>query len=78
MHKVAADGEHPTGLSAIRLMLLTGFRRMEVLGLKRPWLSRTEHCIRFPDTKSGAQVRALGEAAMDCIEAPSHLRQRRK
>src|SRR5215216_4704434 len=60
--------EHPTGLAAIRLMLLTGFRRMEVLGLKRPWFSRSDHCIRFPDTKSGAQVRALGEAAMDCIE----------
>lgn len=69
MREVAAEGEHPTGLSAIRLMLLTGFRRMEVLGLRRPWFSRTDHCIRFPDTKSGAQVRALGEAAMDCIEA---------
>jgi integrase len=50
-------------------MLLTGFRRMEVLGLKRPWFSRSEHCIFFPDTKSGAQVRALGEAAMNCIDA---------
>lgn len=69
MRQVGSDGEHPTGLAAIRLMLLTGFRRMEVLGLKRPWLSRTDHCIRFPDTKSGAQVRALGEAAIDCIEA---------
>jgi len=69
MREAAADGEHPTGLSAIRLTLLTGFRRMEVLGLRRPWFSRSEHCIRFPDTKSGEQVRALGEAAMDCIEA---------
>ena len=68
MREVATDGEHPTGLAAIRLMLLTGFRRMEVLGLKRPWFSRNDHCIRFPDTQSGAQVRALGEAAMDCIE----------
>jgi integrase len=69
MREVAAEGEHPTGLSAIRLMLLTGFRRMEALGLMRPWFSRNEHCVRFPDTKSGAQVRVLGEAAMDCIEA---------
>lgn len=69
MREVVAQGEHPTGLSAIRLMLLTGFRRMEALGLKRPWFSRSEHCVHFPDTKSGAQVRALGEAAMDCIEA---------
>jgi integrase len=69
MRQAAAEGEHPTGLSAIRLMLLTGFRRMEALGLERPWFRRNEHCIRFPDTKSGAQIRALGEAAMDCIES---------
>jgi integrase len=69
MREAAAQGEHPTGLGAIRLMLLTGFRRMEVLGLRRPWFSRSDHCIRFPDTKSGEQIRALGEAAMDCIEA---------
>ena len=69
MREAAAEGEHPTGLSAIRLMLLSGFRRMEALGLKQPWLSRNDHCVRFPDTKSGAQVRVLGEVAMDCIEA---------
>lgn len=69
MREMAADGEHPTGLAAIRLMLLTGFRRMEALGLERRWFSRKEHCIRFPDTKSGAQIRMLGEAAMDCIAA---------
>jgi integrase len=69
MREMAADGEHPTGLAAIRLMLLTGFRRMEALGLERCWLSRKEHCIRFPDTKSGAQIRVLGEAAMDCVAA---------
>jgi integrase len=34
MREAVAEGEHPTGLAAIRLMLLTGFRRMEVLGLK--------------------------------------------
>jgi len=48
---------------------LTGFRRMEALGLKRDWYSRSDHCVRFPDTKSGAQVRVLGDAAMDCIDA---------
>jgi integrase len=69
MREAAAEGEHPTGLSAIRLMLLTGFRRMEALGLKRAWFSRNEHCVRFPDTKGGAQVRVLGEAAMDCFKA---------
>ena len=50
-------------------MLLTGFRRMEALGLERHWFGRKAHCIRFPDTKSGALIRVLGEAAMDCLGA---------
>ena len=69
MREAASEGEHPTGLATIRLMLLTGFRRMEALGLERHWFGRKEHCIRFPETKSGAQIRVLGEAAMDCLEA---------
>ncbi|SEE39964.1 Site-specific recombinase XerD [Rhizobiales bacterium GAS191] len=69
MREAVANGEHPTGLAAIRLMLLTGFRRMEALGLERRWFSRKEQCICFPDTKSGAQIRVLGEIAADCIEA---------
>lgn len=31
MSACAEEGEHPTGLAAIRLMLLTGFRRMEAM-----------------------------------------------
>ena len=69
MQSLAAEGEHPTGLAAIRMMLLSGFRRMEVLGLERSWVSRRDHCVRFPDTKSGAQIRALGDAAISCVEA---------
>ena len=71
--EVAAEGEHPTALSAIRLMLLTGFRRMETLGLRRAWYKRSDHCVHFPETKSGAQSRILGEAAMDCIDAQPSL-----
>lgn len=33
-----AEGEHPKGIAAIRFLLLTGFRRMEGLGLQRAWL----------------------------------------
>ena len=69
IRSLAAEGEHPTGLAGIKLMLLSGFRRMEVLGLERNWVSRKDHCVRFPDTKSGAQIRVLGEAAILCIEA---------
>ena len=68
MRSLAAGGEHPTGLAAIRLMLLSGFRRMEVLGLERIDGRRTIG-VRFPDTKSGAQMRVLGEAAVTSVDA---------
>ena len=67
------EGEHPTALAAIRAILLTGFRRMEMLGLHRDWLRAKEHCICFPDTKTGEQVRIIGQAAIDLLEAqPVH------
>jgi integrase len=69
MRAAAADGEHPTGLAAIRLILLTGFRRMEALALERPWPSHREHCVRFPDTKGGAQLRVIGEAAFEHLKS---------
>lgn len=67
MRECATDGEHPTGLAAIRLMLLTGFRRMEALALQRAWVDHRQGCVNFPDTKGGAQVRAIGRAAVACI-----------
>jgi integrase len=61
MKRCAAAGEHPTGLAAIRLILLTGFRRMEALALNFGWCDA--NCVRFPDTKSGPQVRVIGKTA---------------
>lgn len=58
------EGEHPTGLSAIRAMLLTGFRRMEVLAMREEWIDPEGNCVAFPDTKSGSQLRAVGDAAV--------------
>jgi site-specific recombinase XerD len=67
MRTAAEEGEHPTGLAAIRFLLLTGFRRMEALGLERTWLDEEEGAIRLPDTKSGAQTRVIGLAAIDLL-----------
>jgi phage major head subunit gpT-like protein len=61
MRQTRADGEHPTGLGAIRMMLLTGFRRMEALGLDRAWVKRQDHAVHFPDTKSREQISVIGE-----------------
>jgi integrase len=67
MRAAETDEEHPTGLASIRFLLLTGFRRMEGLGLKREWLNAEERSIRLPDSKSGAQTRVIGLAALDVL-----------
>jgi integrase len=69
MRSAAEHGEHPVGLASVRFLLLTGFRRMEALALEHPWVDLESRCVRFPDTKSGAQVRVLGQAAVDVIAA---------
>jgi integrase len=69
MRTAGQTGEHPTGLAAIRFFLMTGFRRMEGLGLQKPWLNAEEGSIRFPDTKSGPQTRVIGRAVVDLLLA---------
>jgi integrase len=69
MSEAAANGENTTGVAAIRALLLTGFRRMEVLGMRREWLDERERSVHFPDTKSGEQVRPVGRAALKALQS---------
>ncbi len=63
-----AEGtEHPVALEAIRFALLTGFRRLEVLSLEHSWVDCDSSVVRFPQTKTGAQVRVVGEPALDIV-----------
>ncbi|MEI9995650.1 MAG: tyrosine-type recombinase/integrase [Rhizomicrobium sp.] len=64
MRAAANEDENVKGLAAIRLLLLTGFRRMEALTLKWGMIDVGARCTRFDDTKSGKQVRALGRSAL--------------
>jgi integrase len=57
------------GLAAIRFLLLTGLRRMEALALPWEWVDTRSRCIRFEDTKSGAQLRPIGSAAISLLDA---------
>jgi integrase len=69
MREAETVGENATGLAAIRLLLLTGLRRMEALALRRECVDGHARCIRFEDTKSGAQLRPIGTEAVRLIEA---------
>ncbi len=69
MLEAEAEGENRTGIAAARALLLTGCRKMEVLALPWAWLDTHAHCIRFADSKSGAQLRPIGSAALEHLEA---------
>lgn len=68
MSAAAERGENVTGLAAIEFLLLTGLRRMEALSLKSDWVDGRSRCIRFPDTKSGPQIRPIGADAVKLVE----------
>lgn len=68
MRAAEREGENATGLLAIRLLLLTGCRRMEILTLKRDAVDDAAHCFRFEDTKSGPQTRPIGQTALDAMK----------
>ena len=67
LREAEADLEHPKGIAVIRLLLLTGFRRLEALSLEREWLLEEENAVHFATTKTGAQRRVIGRAAVDLL-----------
>ena len=69
MREAEATAENAIALATIRLLLLTGLRRMEALALSRASVDGRARCIRFEDTKSGAQIRPIGAEAVKLIEA---------
>lgn len=67
MAEANAQAENIVGLRALQFLLLSGCRRMEALGLQWGTLDTHNRCLRFKDTKSGAQIRPLGRAAIDLV-----------
>jgi integrase len=68
MREAELVGENPIALAAIRLLLLTGLRRMEALALRHSSVDGQARCIRLEDTKSGPQLRPVGTEAVLLIE----------
>jgi integrase len=67
LNDAARDGEHPSGIGIIRLLLLTGCRLSEILTLQWSFVDFERSCLRLPDSKTGAKVVRLGAPALDLI-----------
>lgn len=53
--------------AAIRLLMLTGCRKNEILNLQWSWIDMQRGFIEFPDSKTGAKVTPLPPAALEII-----------
>lgn len=60
--------ENPVALSVLKTLLLTGYRREEAQAMQRVWINATAGFVSFPDTKGGAQVRAIGPTALKVLQ----------
>ncbi|MEO5334994.1 MAG: site-specific integrase [Magnetococcus sp. YQC-5] len=60
-------GVNQTAIAALRLLLLTGMRRGEVLTLEWSFVDFDRSCLRLPDSKTGAKVVHLGAAALELL-----------
>jgi integrase len=58
----------PSVHPAIRLLLLTGMRKSEVLGLRWEWVDVSSGTIRLPDSKTGQRTVYLSQAGLALLE----------
>jgi integrase len=63
----ASRTQNPYPAAAIRLLLLTGGRRGEILGLQWQHVDFEQRCLRLPDSKTGAKVVYLNPPALEVL-----------
>jgi integrase len=67
LSKHQENGGNATAIAAIRLLMLTGCRRGEVVGLRRAWIDLDRRCLRLPDSKTGPKIVPLGDSAIELL-----------
>ncbi len=73
LDEAEADGEPPQAIAAIRLLVLTGCRKSEILTLKWDHVDFQIGALRLPDSKSGAKLVPLGAPALELLASLPRL-----
>ena len=71
LREAEADGENPLPIIAVRLLILTGCRKSEVLSLKWCEVDFEFGCLRLEDSKTGQKVVMLGAPALQLLAEQS-------
>jgi integrase len=58
---------HPSAAAGLRLLVLTGCRKSEVMTLQWPFVDIEWSCLRLPDSKNGEKIVHLPTAAVDLL-----------
>jgi integrase len=62
-------GVHANAAAALKVIMLTGCRKREILQLRWSEVDSAGQCLHLADTKTGRRVVQLGAAALELIEA---------
>lgn len=65
---------HPSVIPALRLLLLTGARKTEILSMKWEWIDFEQRFVTLPDSKTGPRKIYLPEAAVDVLNGVTRLK----
>lgn len=69
LNKAEKAGVNKTAIAAIRMLLLTGARKGEILTLKWDWVDFETGYLNLPDSKTGAKRIPLGAPALQLLSA---------
>ena len=61
------EGINPMAINAIRLLVMTGCRRGEILSLEWKHIDFERSCFRLPDTKIGARIIPVGAPVLKLL-----------
>jgi integrase len=64
---VAENRLNPIFAAGVKVLMMTGARRSEIFEAEWTMLDVNRRCLTLPDSKSGAKVIALPNAAVDLI-----------
>ena len=67
MQAAEIRGVNKVAIAALRMLLLTGMRRGEVLTLEWSHVDFDRTCLRLPDSKTGSKIIHMGAAALELL-----------